>query len=696
MTARVADIRNPNFVAIVFAGLIALQTLGFLVLRTGRAGISVSLVILVAHNLLALGCAWIAFRRARNVAALFWFLYAVSLLTLLIPTAFGAYDAVFERSSLSASTWRVLYCLYGAPILMMLFLPETDRERLRSEVFLDLFQVAIVVGLTFSTFFLLPVQQMLPAAALLRNISLSNIENSFLMLAVFVRLLFARLPATRNLLFRLGLFLLICAVVTYIGNWLDQYQHTSLSIWFNLGWAVPYVVGGLVAVTWSAPTTMSSIRAPTNFVSFLGTNLLLVALLLGIDLLMGRWQASHGRIFTVIAVAASLLAFTVRLALTQYSQQREIVQRRAAQDELFAANETITSLLNDARIETIGITQISELGSLLQACSSRDEAFLVMPERLVRLFPGTSGAISVLNASKDRVESAARWGTRLSVNQTFAPDECWSLRRGCTHALPAGVSSVRCTHLQAAGSSVCVPLIANGEAIGVLSIQNDDELSDASTDSEGFARRNQLASAVAEHIALAISNLNLREALRQQTIHDPLTGLHNRRYMQEFLEREILRARRKGRPLALMMLDVDNFKRYNDTFGHPNGDEALRFVADTLLRAVRADDLACRYGGEEFSLILPECSLDQASVRAEEIRAQLQALHMERASEIPGVLTVSIGVAAFEETTDQGNLLLKFADDALYQAKRAGRDRVVVARSATGAVELAATPTTQS
>jgi diguanylate cyclase (GGDEF)-like protein len=515
-------------------------------------------------------------------------------------------------------------------------------------------------------------------------------------LAVFVRLLFARLPATRNLLFRLGLFLVICAVVTYIGNWLDQYQHTSLSIWFNLGWAVPYVVGGLVAVTWSAPTTVSSIRAPTNFLSFLGTNLLLVALLLGIDLLMGRWQASHGRILTVIAVAASLLAFTIRLALTQYSQQREIVQRKAAQDELFAANETITGLLNDARIETIGITQISELGSLLQACSSRDEAFLVMPERLGRLFPGTSGAISVLNASKDRVESAARWGTRLPVNQTFAPDECWSLRRGCTHALPAGDSSVRCTHLQAAGSSVCVPLIANGEAIGVLSIQNDDQLSDASTDSEGFARRNQLASAVAEHIALAISNLNLREALRQQTIHDPLTGLHNRRYMQEFLEREILRARRKGRSLALMMLDVDNFKRYNDTFGHPAGDEALRFVADTLLRAVRADDLACRYGGEEFSLILPECSLDQASIRAEEIRAQLETLHMERGSQIPGVLTVSIGVAAFEETTDQGNLLLKFADDALYQAKRAGRDRVVVARSATGAAELAATPTRQS
>jgi diguanylate cyclase (GGDEF)-like protein len=695
MTTKVADVRNPNFVAIVFAGLIALQALGFLVLGTGRAGISVSLLILVAHNLLAIVCAWVAFRRARSVAALFWFLYAVSLLTLLIPTAFGTHDTVFERSSLSASTWRVLYCLYGAPILMMLFLPETDRERLKSEIFLDLFQVAIVVGLTFSIFFLVPVQQMLPAAALLRNISLSNIESSFLMLAVFVRLLFARLPATRNLLFRLGLFLLFCAIVTYIGNWLDLHHHTSISIWFNLGWALPYVVGGLVAVTWSAPTAVPGVRAPAGFVSFLGTNLVLVALLLGIDLLMGQWRAAHGKILTVIAVAASLLAFTVRLALTQYSQQREIVQRRAAQNELFAANETITGLLNDARIETSGITQISELGSLLQACSSRDEAFRVIPERLRRLFPGTSGAISVLNPSKDRAELAAEWGLRLPFIQTFTPDECWSLRRGCTHALPAGDSSVRCTHLQAEGGwSVCVPLIANGEAIGVLSLQNDDELSNASTNPDGFARRKQLASAVVEHIALAISNLNLREALRLQAIHDPLTGLHNRRYMQEFLEREIIRARRKGRPLALMMIDVDNFKRYNDTFGHPAGDEALRFVGDALLRAVRADDLACRYGGEEFSLILPECSLHEASVRAEEIRAQLKASHAERAMEIPGVLTVSIGVAAFEETTDQGNLLLKFADDALYQAKRAGRDRVVIARSATA--ELAATPTQQS
>ena len=693
--AALTHLRNPNFIAALFAGLITLQALGFLVLGTGRAGRSASLLILIAHNLLALECAWIAFRRAQSVAALFWFLYAISLLTLLIPTAFGAYDTVFERSTLSAGTWRVLICLYGAPVLMMLFLPETDRERLKSEIFLDLFQVAIVVGLTFSTFFLLPVQQMLPADALLRDISLSNLQSFFLLAALFVRLLLARVSGTRDLLLRLGLFLLFCAVVTYIGNWIDLHHYTSASSWFDLGWALPYVAGGLVALTWTSPAAAPPARAPTGFVSFLGTNLVLVGLLLCIDLLMERWKEAHGETLTAIAVAASLLAFVVRLALTQYHQHQEIAQRKAAQDELFIANETIGGLLEDARIETSAITQISELGSLLQACASRDEAFRVIPERLARLFPGTSGAISVLNASKDKAESAAEWGMRPAIDQTFAPDECWALRRGCAHALPAGDSSLRCAHFQAEGSSVCVPLIANGEAIGILSIQDDDQSSDASSslDADGFARRSQLASAVAEHIALAISNLNLREALRLQAIRDPLTGLYNRRYLQEFLEREIQRARRKRRPIAVMMLDLDNFKRYNDTFGHPAGDEALRFVGNILLRGIRADDMACRYGGEEFCVVLPECSQQEAATRAEEIRIRLKELHMERASEIPGVVTVSIGVAAFEETTDKGNLLLKFADEDLYQAKRAGRDRVVVARPTTGAAQLEANRT---
>jgi diguanylate cyclase (GGDEF)-like protein len=230
---------------------------------------------------------------------------------------------------------------------------------------------------------------------------------------------------------------------------------------------------------------------------------------------------------------------------------------------------------------------------------------------------------------------------------------------------------------------VSIPLVANGEAIGVLSIQDDTRLPGAvpCSDSEELSRRHELAYTIAEHIALTVSNLDMRAALEVQATRDPLTGLYNRRYMQEFLEREIHRARRRSRPLSLMLLDVDHFKRYNDTFGHASGDEALRFVAETLLFNVRAEDLAVRYGGEEFVVILPECSLQQAALRAEEIRTRLKELYVARPGELPGPVTASIGVAAFPVTTDQVDLLIKCADKALYQAKHEGRDRVVVARS---------------
>jgi len=224
----------------------------------------------------------------------------------------------------------------------------------------------------------------------------------------------------------------------------------------------------------------------------------------------------------------------------------------------------------------------------------------------------------------------------------------------------------------------------------MLVIRDEGPPSDASlsADSTELTRRRQLAYALAEHIALTISNLDLRDALQVQATRDPLTGLFNRRYMQESLDREIHRARRRGRPLAVMLLDIDHFKRYNDTFGHAAGDEALRFVAEALLFSVRAEDLAVRYGGEEFLVLLPECSLQQAAIRAEEIRKRLKELYVARQGELPGPVTASIGVAAFPVTTDQVELLLKSADDALYKAKHAGRDRVAVAQP----VALAASP----
>ncbi|MFZ0796206.1 MAG: sensor domain-containing diguanylate cyclase [Terriglobales bacterium] len=407
-----------------------------------------------------------------------------------------------------------------------------------------------------------------------------------------------------------------------------------------------------------------------------------------IALLMDRWKQAYGEILANVAIAASLVAFTLRLALTQFHQQQEIAHRKAAQIQLTVSHEKVGRLLDDAHRQTSEITQISELGSLLQACASREEVFRLIPERLRRLFPGASGCIALLSASRNRVESVAEWGI-CPADQIFSPQECWALRRGRIHAHSGGRSNPLCSHLLGEGPSVCIPLIANGDAIGTLSIQDDDPpypVSDPEVDANAFARRRHLASAVAEHIALAVANLNLRESLRLQAVRDPLTGLYNRRYMQEFLDRELHAARRKRRPLAVMMLDLDHFKRYNDSLGHSVGDQALATIGEMLQRSVRAEDIACRYGGEEFALILPECSLRHATTRAEEIRKRLKGYRSHQDHQSTD-LTFSLGVAAFDETTDRFDLLLKFADDALYEAKRTGRDRVVAARPASGLPE---------
>lgn len=700
-----ADLRRTSFVILLFAGCIALEAVGLLVLGTGRSGFGFASSVIDLASLLTLVCVWRAFRRGEGITALFWFLFSAVLVVLLVPTVLQTYDILFDRTTLSDSTWRLLYCLYGAPIFMMLFLPDTYRRaRGKGEIFLDLFQIAIVVALIYSTFFFRPAQRLGPSEALLRDVSISDAQSLLLLLAALTRLQFVRARGARTLLIRLALFLLVCALATFAGDWIDLHHNRAATAWFTLGWTLPQVAAALIASTWSPSPESQSAPERASFVTFLSTNLVLVAMLSCIALLRDQWRQAYGGILTDVAVAASLVALTFRLALTQYRQHQEIAQRKAAQLQLTASHHEVGRLLADARRQTVEITQISELGSLLHACTSREEVFRLIPERLRRLFPGASGCIALRSEAGNRVESVAKWGIA-TADQIFSPDQCWALRRGTVHVHPGGRSDPRCAHLLGEGPSVCIPLIANGVTTGTLSIQDDDpphpvagskaDSGDSSqvdsqvssevnseVEAQAFARRRHLASTVAEHIALAMANLSLRESLRSQAVRDPLTGLYNRRYMQEFLERELHSARRKRRPLSVLMLDLDHFKRYNDQFGHALGDKALAAVGEALTRSVRAEDVACRYGGEEFTLVLPECSLEQATLRAEQIRGRLKEYRALSGGQPADAITVSIGVAAFDETTDRVDLLLNFADEALYEAKRAGRDRVVAARPA--------------
>ena len=670
------------FVSSLFAGLMLLQALGFFILGTGRWGGGLAESLVVVGNVLALICAWAAFRRAQGVAAIFWFLFAIILLVWLAPNTLHACGRFLVQDLLSDSTWRLLYCLYGAPILMILFLPDiSGQARMRSEIFLDLFQISIVVALIYSTFFFLPAYQMAPSEAFFRNLNLSDIQSVFLLVAVLLRMRFTRAPAARELLLRFGLFLFVCALATVTSDFIDLHHYVKASAWFNLVWTLNQAAPALIALTWM-PHPEAEVPEPPRFFIFLGTNLALVALLVMVNVLMDTWKEAHGTFLTDIAITASLISLTVRLALTQYHQQQEIAHRKAAQDQVFASNQTVRRLLDESRRQTAEITQISELGSLLQACSSREEVFKLIPERMRRLFPDASGSIFLLTPSRNRVETVAPWGIG-TTGHVVSPGDCWALRRGTIHIHPPGPSAARCPHFLEEGASLCIPLVANGEAIGILAIQdNGFATAEAEAQSTRMARDQHLARAVAEHIALAIANLGLRESLRVQAVRDSLTGLYNRRYMQEFLERELHTARRKQRPVAVLMLDLDHFKRFNDTFGHSAGDRVLAGVAEILQRSVRIDDVACRYGGEEFTLILPECSLQQAIIRAESIRIRIAESHARREGQPGDPISVSLGVAAFPETTDRVDLLLKLADEALYQAKREGRNRVIQARAA--------------
>src|SRR6202034_2466766 len=215
-----------------------------------------------------------------------------------------------------------------------------------------------------------------------------------------------------------------------------------------------------------------------------------------------------------------------------------------------------------------------------------------------------------------------------------------------------------------------------GETLGILQLEfvcAGDE-----PPSVRYAQQ-RLGANVAGQIALSLASLQLREKLRDQSIRDPLTGLFNRRFMEESLSRELVRAKRKGHPLSILFLDIDHFKRFNDTFGHDAGDFVLQSFADLLRNFFRGDDVACRCGGEEFAVILPESLAANAALRADALRNELKQLKLIYKDTRLGPISTSVGVAAFPEHCATPEELLKVADQCLYRSKAEGRDRVTVA-----------------
>ena len=319
------------------------------------------------------------------------------------------------------------------------------------------------------------------------------------------------------------------------------------------------------------------------------------------------------------------------------------------------------------------IAALGEMTNSLQACLNVEEAAEVAKRFCAAAFPDDRGAVYVFQASRNHLDAIATWGTGQPL-PSFPPDDCWALRRGQTHRMLDAAKDARCAHVQAdatgAARYFCVPMSAQGHVLGLVHLEFEPH----HAGDEGGRLR--LLSVLADQLALALANLKLRDSLRDQSIRDHLTGLYNRRFLEESLEREVARAKRTRQPLAVLMLDADHFKRFNDQFGHEAGDMVLGALGKAIKESCRGNDLACRYGGEEFTVVLTDAASAAAMQWAERLLAKVRKLEVKAGAQTVGQITISAGVAFYPEHGDDVETLLRAADAALYQAKHSGRDRV--------------------
>jgi diguanylate cyclase (GGDEF)-like protein len=378
-------------------------------------------------------------------------------------------------------------------------------------------------------------------------------------------------------------------------------------------------------------------------------------------LLAARLAQRSEQTTRTLTVSALALIISTSLILTAFALvKREMRSRRHAQAALTRKHEETALLL--------------KLAELLQASRSLEEACTVITQFAPQFFGDEPGSMFLFDQGHKLLEQRSAWGSgeQPASRRLFAAEDCWALRRGQLHWYDPTVVRMPCKHLQdpAPASSLCQPLLAQGEVLGILHVTSAHALPD------DVRERGAI---VGEQLSMALANLALREKLRNQSIRDPLTGLFNRRYTEETLAREIHRASRSAETLAVLMMDVDHFKKFNDRFGHEAGDQVLCEISKVLTSHTRASDVVSRMGGEELLVVLPGARGDDAERKAQQLRTEIAKLRVVHAGRDLGEVTISIGVAIHPQHGATTMELLRVADAALYTAKREGRDRVVVA-----------------
>lgn len=355
---------------------------------------------------------------------------------------------------------------------------------------------------------------------------------------------------------------------------------------------------------------------------------------------------------------------------------RNISKRIHEHDKLQRSYQSLSEGMNLLENKNKQITLLVEMSEIMLACSSPDELSLVMSKYSTRMLGFAKGYLYMMHPSKNYLEVIATWGEVRPQPDTFSPDQCWAIRRGRIHQVNANHNELVCDHVaqpEPTDTIFCVPLMAQNDIYGMLYIEIAEQ------ESAHIEDHKLVITAFAELTALALANVRLRENLRHQSIRDPLTGLYNRRYLEDFLFKQIHQAKRTNANLSVLMFDLDHFKKLNDTYGHDAGDIALKEFAKILQNDIRVSDIAARYGGEEFILVLYGTSAEAACARATSILNAISMVHIRYGAQVVGSLTVSIGIADFPSDAETMETLIEAADRALYLAKNNGRNQYVLA-----------------
>ena len=347
----------------------------------------------------------------------------------------------------------------------------------------------------------------------------------------------------------------------------------------------------------------------------------------------------------------------------------EMRQREQAQRELNRQTDLLVRALTE---RTRKATLLAKMGELLQNCSHVNEAFPVLASFAPKVFPDIRGALFTINAADKTLDVAVHWSECQIEDTSFPLDSCWALRTGRMQqaGTPGAIGCLHAAHLSS--PYLCLPVRAQRDVVGVMHFQltHDRDLPEL---------ERAILESFAEQVGLSLANIRLREELRAQSIRDPLSGLFNRRYLEETAERELARALRGKNEVGLVMLEIDHFRTFNHAFGHDGGDAIVRELGSFLLRNVRGDDIPCRFSEDQFVLVLPGASLETSRQRAEDLRLRIMNLHVISQGQCLDKVTVSIGVVCFPEHGAGLHELLNVVDAALYKAKKGGYNQVVIA-----------------